>query len=219
VLALSEHDARSLAEQHRGLSVGVLPFPIGIDVEPGETPPREPGHLLFVGAMSRDVNVDAMTHFSRDVWPLVRREVPHARLTIVGNGPGDGVRRLAAMPGVEVTGFVPALEPYYARAAVFVAPLRVGGGIIAKNLDAMAAGCPVVTTTIGNEGIGATAGEHLLIADGPVAFARAVVDVLGDEGLRQRLADNARRFVRERFSLEASLAVLDREYAALAATR
>jgi glycosyltransferase involved in cell wall biosynthesis len=91
-----------------------------------------------------------------------------------------------------------------------VSPLRVGGGIISKNLDAMAAGCPVVTSSIGNEGIGATPGTHLLTADGPRAFADAVVAALRDSALRRRLAEQGREFVRERFSVAASTAVLER---------
>jgi glycosyltransferase involved in cell wall biosynthesis len=126
------------------------------------------------------------------------------------------VQRLGREPGVVVTGFVDRLEPYYERATLLVSPLRVGGGIISKNLDAMAAGCPVVTTTIGNEGIGATPGVEVLTADTPGAFAAAVLSLLRSSEAGRRLADAARVFVQERYSIEASLAALEREHHALA---
>jgi glycosyltransferase involved in cell wall biosynthesis len=138
-------------------------------------------------------------------------------LTIAGGDPTPEVTRLAADPGVRITGFVDRLEPYYGRATVFVAPLRIAGGIAGKTLDALAAGCPVVTTTIGGEGLGATGGVHLLIADGPEAFAAAVVRLLRDAPLRSRLGDAARRFAEERYGPAVSAAALEREHQALAA--
>jgi glycosyltransferase involved in cell wall biosynthesis len=216
ILTLSEQDRRALLTLDHRLSVGVLPFPVGIDIRRIDGAERERDHLLFVGAMHRDVNVDAVVYLCREILPLVRNESPAARLTIVGASPTDTVQRLAREPGVTVTGFVDRLEPYYGRATLFVSPLRVGGGIISKNLDAMAAGCPVVTTTIGNEGIGATPGVELLVADTPTDFAAAVLTVLRSDTAARRLADAARVFVHDRYSVEASLAVLEREHRALA---
>ena len=126
---------------------------------------RARAELLFVGAMHRDANVDAVRWFHDEILPRVRAEVGEVRFTIAGASPPAEIQRLAASPGVEVTGFVESLEPFYARATVFVAPLRIAGGIAGKTLDALAAGCPVVTTTLGNDGIGATPGQHLLVAD------------------------------------------------------
>jgi polysaccharide biosynthesis protein PslH len=216
ILTLSEHDRRTLLAREPGLSVGVLPFPIGIDsarVGPGD---RAGADLLFVGAMHRDANVDAVHHFCEAILPRVRAAVPDVRLTIVGADPPAEIRRFAAEPGVQVTGFVEALEPYYARATVFVAPLRIAGGIASKTLDALAAGCPVVTTTIGNDGLGATPGEHLLTADTPGEFAAAVARLLRDAALRHRLGERAREFARARFDVETSVAALEREHQALA---
>jgi glycosyltransferase involved in cell wall biosynthesis len=216
ILTLSEQDRRALLALDPGLSVGVLPFPVGIETAGMDAVARERDHLLFVGAMNRDVNADAVIRFCREILPLVRKEVPAVRLTIAGAAPTDAVQRLAREPGVAVTGFVERLEPYYERATLLVSPLRVGGGIISKNLDAMAAGCPVVTTTIGNEGIGATAGVELLTADTPAEFAAAVLSVLRSSDTARRLTDAARRFVRDHHSVEASLAALEREHQALA---
>ncbi len=213
VLAMCEQDRQALMAVDRGLRATVLPFPVAIEPVRPDDASRDSNHLLFVGAMNRDVNVAAVTHVCRDILPLVRKQYPDVRLTIAGAAPTEHVRRLASEPSVEVTGFVADLAPYYARATLMVSPLRVGGGIISKNLDAMAAGCPVVTSTIGNEGIGATPGTHVLTADGPEAFARTVITALGDGALRRRLAERGRAFVRARFSAEASAAVLERVHA------
>jgi glycosyltransferase involved in cell wall biosynthesis len=215
ILALSEYDRRSLLASDPRLSVGVLPFPIGIDPVRARAARDEAG-LLFVGAMHRDANVDAVRHFCREILPGVRAQVPTATLTIAGGAPTAEVRALAGA-GVLVTGFVDALEPYYGRAAVFVAPLRIAGGIPGKTLDALAGGCAVVTTTLGNEGLGATPGEHLLVADTPEAFAAAVVGLLRDPAARGRLGAAGRRFAATRFGPAVVAAALEREHTATAA--
>ena len=217
ILALSEHDRRTLAGIDPSLSVGVLPFPIGIDPAPAAG--RAGTELLFVGAMHRDANIDAVRWFHDEMLPRVRAAVPAVRLTVVGADPPASIRALAAAPGVEVTGFVEALEPYYARASIFVAPLRIAGGIAGKTLDALAAGCPVVTTTLGNEAFGATPGEHLLTADTPADFAAAVVRLLADAALRQRLGEGGRAFAHARYDPAVSAAALEAEHARLLGAR
>jgi len=214
ILTLSEHDRRTLVAGDPSLSVGVLPFPIGIEPPAGLA--RESGAILFVGAMHRDANIDAVQWFHDAMLPRVRAAVPSARLTVAGADPPPAIRALAAEPGIEVTGFVDALEPYYARASVFVAPLRIAGGIAGKTLDALAAGCPVVTTTLGNEAFGATPGEHLLTADTPAEFAAAVVRLLDDADLRRRLGEGGRAFARARYDPAVSAAALEHEHARLA---
>jgi glycosyltransferase involved in cell wall biosynthesis len=217
ILTMSENDRRALLATDPRLSVGVLPLPVGIDATRESTSRRDDAGLLFVGAMHRDTNVDAVRHFCADVLPRIRAEMPATTFTIVGGEPTDLVRRLASQPGVQVTGFVPSLEPYYGAATVFVAPLRITGGIAGKTIDAMAAGCPVVTTALGNDGLGATSGVHLLVADTPADFAAAVVRLLRDPGLRRRLGEAAREFALERFAPEVSAVALEREHVALAA--
>jgi len=216
ILTMSENDRVALLASDPTLSVGVLPLPVGIDPARAVAP-RDDAGLLFVGAMNRDANADAVRHFSMDVLPRIRNEVPTTTFTIVGGGPTGAVLRLGTTPGVRVTGFVESLEPYYGAATVFVAPMRITGGIAGKTIDAMAAGCPVVTTTLGNDGLGATPGEHLLVADAPADFAAAVVRLLRDPALRQRLAAAARRFATERFDPAVSAAALEHEHTAVAA--
>ncbi|MBI3752952.1 MAG: glycosyltransferase [Deltaproteobacteria bacterium] len=219
ILVASEQDRKTLLGLNPMLPVTVLPHPIGIDISTIGDTAREENSLLFVGAMHRDVNRDAMRYFCREILPLIRKEIPNVRLTIVGNGPPEDIIRLADSSGIMVTGFVPAIEPYYERAAVFVSPLRIGGGIIIKNLDAMAAGCPVVTTSIGNEGIGAAPCRDLLTADEPAAFAEAVVKLLMNKDERERLARNGQAFVLAHFSLESTVNLLEEAYQEMRSTR
>jgi glycosyltransferase involved in cell wall biosynthesis len=216
ILTMSEYDRRTLLATDPGLSVGVLPLPMGIDPAQAAIATRDGAGLLFVGAMHRDANVDAVRHFCGEILPRIRAAVPAVTFTIAGGEPTPAVRRLEAEPGVRVTGFVDALEPYYGRATVFVAPLRIAGGIPGKTLDALGGGCAVVTTTIGNDGLGATPGVHLLVADTPADFAAAVVRLLGDPALRNRLGQAARQFAVERYGPDVSAAALEREHTAVA---
>src|SRR5208283_3084824 len=127
------------------------------------------------------VNVDAALYFYQKVFPLIRRRVSDAKFVIAGYGPPEELTALQKNdPGVLVTGFVDDIDECYKKAAVFVAPILLGGGIIVKILDALAAGTPVVTTSYGNEGIGAVPGRDLLVADDAEGFAAAVLRILRD---------------------------------------
>ncbi len=179
----------------------------GVDTEklqPTGEPPR-PNSLLFVGHMSVFHNMDAAELLAREILPLVRREIPQASLTLVGADPHPKIQALESLEGVHVAGFVPDLNAALNQAAVFVAPLRFAAGVQNKVLEAMAAGRPVVTTSIVNEGIRAEAGTHLLLADTSAEAARQVVRLLRDPALSARLGQAARAFVRERFSWEGVL--------------
>lgn len=182
------------------LNVSVLTHPAGLDISDRRFE-REEKSILFLGAMDRGPNVEAVLYFWREILPLIRERLPDVKFYIVGSRPLPDITCLAEVnKNTIVTGFVEDLEPYYKKAAVFVAPLLTGGGIIVKILDAMAAGTPVVTTSIGNEGISATPGEHLMVADTADEFAEKVIDILKDQELRSRLALAGRDFVRRNFS-------------------
>src|SRR5262249_58738979 len=116
--------------------------------------PRSTRKLVFTGVMDYLPNVDAVTYFVRDIWPIVRAAVPDAEFVIVGQSPSREVRRLARVPGVVVTGWVSDVTRYLQEAAAFVAPLRLARGIQNKILEAMAAGVAVVSTTAGVAGVG-----------------------------------------------------------------
>jgi glycosyltransferase involved in cell wall biosynthesis len=200
VLCVSEADAEALRALLPGLEPVIVPN--GVDlaryVHSDAAPLGHPA-LLFTGKMDYRPNVDAMDWFCRSVLPLVREAEPEAVLYIVGKDPKKPVRRLGELPGVVVTGYVPDITAYFAGADVFVAPLRVGGGTRLKILEAMAAGTALVSTRLGAEGIALVDGEHALLADDEVRMVEAIVALLRDEALRDRLTIAAREFVAEHY--------------------
>jgi glycosyltransferase involved in cell wall biosynthesis len=172
-------------------------------------------------------NVDGVLWFAREVFPLVRQQVPEARFYIVGKNPPKEVRRLRVARSklrsndqpsaishqpIVVTGYVEDPTPYFADSAVFIVPLRAGGGMRVKILDAWARGIPIVSTTIGSEGIEVREGENILIADTPRDFAQAVVRAIRDKELAQRLAENGRRWVEEKYDWRIIYPKLDEVY-------
>jgi polysaccharide biosynthesis protein PslH len=148
--------------------------------------------LLFVGTLDYHANILAAVTFAQEIWPQVHAALPHLRLTLVGANPSPEVRALAAIPGVEVTGTVPDLRPYYLEAAASVVPLKTGGGTRLKILEAMAAGVPVVSTAIGAEGIHVTPGKHLLIAESTPEWICALQRILLEPGCALSLTQAGR---------------------------
>lgn len=163
--------------------------------------------LLFIGGFLHDPNVDAVQYFAREVLPLVTQEVD-ARLWVIGQHPSEEIRALESA-SVVVTGHVPDVEHHLRRARVFVSPIRYGAGMKGKNVHAMAHGLPLVTTTIGAEGMDLADGQHVLIRDGAEAFAAGVVALYRDPALWARLATTSRAVARARWSPAAMRARLD----------
>jgi sugar transferase (PEP-CTERM/EpsH1 system associated) len=211
ILAVSDADRKTLTSLYPDVCVKpIWVIPTGVDTEyfaPEGTPASDP-RLVFAGSMDWLPNEDAMRFFCHDVLPLIRAEEPRARLSIVGRAPTAAVRALAE-EHIEVTGTVADVRPFMRKAAVHVVPLRIGGGTRLKIFEAMAMGQAVVSTTIGAEGLPLTNGEHALIADGPRAFADAVVSLLRDDRRRHALAAAARRLVVEHYDWSVAADVLD----------
>lgn len=159
--------------------------------------------LVFTGGLDWYPNRDALRHFCREVWPLLEPRPDGLTLSIIGGGRDPVLERLAAHdPAIRLRGFVDDLRPALREAAVFVCPMRDGGGTKLKILDAMAQGVPVISTSLGCEGLEVVPGTHLLVADAPREFAGAVARLLGDAGEQNRLARNALELVRSRYSYE-----------------
>ena len=159
--------------------------------------------LVFTGSMDWLPNEDAVAYFCREILPRIRADEPTTTLTIVGRAPTPAVKRLAADHGVTVTGRVDDVRPYMQDAAVYVVPLRIGGGTRLKIFEAMAMGRAVVSTTVGAEGLPVDNGEHLLVADEPHLFARAVVRLFRDVARRRAIEMAARKLVVERYDWSA----------------
>ncbi len=170
-------------------------MPNGVDVDAYQPLSDGPEgcSLLFVGTMSYTPSVDAMQYFCGEILPRIRQS-QDVDLWIVGRDPTASVMQLQG-GGVVVTGQVADVVPYYRRCNVAIAPLRAGSGTRLKILEAMALGRPIVTTSIGCEGLNVVDERDLMIADTPAEFAARTVRLLGDHALARQLAANARRLV------------------------
>jgi glycosyltransferase involved in cell wall biosynthesis len=165
--------------------------------------------VIFTGAMDYLPNVDAVCYFCEEILPLVRRVLPETRFYIVGLNPAAEVRRLADAASVVVTGTVPDVRPYYERASVCVAPLRIGRGVQNKVLQAMAVGMPVVASSVAQRGLQAEAGRHLYVEDDPVAFASRITHLLASREERLAMGRRARAFVEAHHAWDSSCTRLD----------
>jgi glycosyltransferase involved in cell wall biosynthesis len=157
--------------------------------------------MVFTGSMDWLPNEDAMLYFCDKVLPIIRAEEPAVRLSIVGRAPTPAVSKLGEIyrDAARVTGRVDDVRPYIAEAGVYVVPLRIGGGTRLKIFEAMSMAKAVVSTGVGAEGLPVEDGRHVLIADEPNTFARAVVRLLRDVGRRRELEAAARALVVERY--------------------
>jgi glycosyltransferase involved in cell wall biosynthesis len=211
VVAVSPDEARLVRTLAPAARVVVAPNGVDVDaVSP--TPPGDA--LLFVGLLSYGPNRDAMEWFARDVLPRLAAEDPE--ILVAGRDPGPGLQALAReQPKLRLLDFVPDLAPLYARAAIFVNPMRGGGGTRLKMLGAMAAGKAVVSTTLGAEGLALTSGRDVVLADTAEEFAAAVRALLRDRPRAARLGRAARTLVEARYRWEACLAPLDDLYTSL----
>ncbi|MBM4424765.1 MAG: glycosyltransferase [Chloroflexi bacterium] len=153
--------------------------------------------LVFTGKMDYRPNVDAVTWFARDILPLIQREAADVRFVIVGQKPTEAVQRLSERKGVVVTGAVDDARPHIAGAAVYVAPLKMGGGTRFKLLEAMALRRPIVSTTLGAEGFAVQSGRELLLADAAADFANAALSLLRDEAKQRALIEHGYEFVKQ----------------------
>jgi len=197
VTFVSEKDANWFPHQ---LDVSIITNGVDLSAECKSTQAQEPGAIVFSGAMSFMPNVKAALYFADEVLPLITAGYPKLRWYVVGTNPTSAILALKEHPNVVVTGTVDSVASYINRAQVVINPMISGSGIKNKVLEAMSLARPVVSTSLGVDGIACANGEHVLIADEPRDFADAVLHLLTDETARQRLANAARHLVATQYT-------------------
>jgi glycosyltransferase involved in cell wall biosynthesis len=201
VIAVSEEDADRMRSRFGVSRISAVPTGVDIDffAAPSDCPPV--ADLVFVGSMNWMPNIDGVSYFSREIMPLILTRKPDCRVAIVGRTPPPSITRLAEIePNVSVTGSVPDVRPYLWGSKVCIVPLRIGGGTRLKIYEAMAARIPVVSTSVGAEGLPVSDGENIVLADDPRQFAEACLDLLADSDKRGRLAGRAWDLVASSYS-------------------
>lgn len=211
VIVCSHIDRKTLMSlKGRRADIHVVPNTVATNIATLGLPnPAEPFTILFVGTMNYPPNQDAAKFFAHDILPLLRRATSHKfRCFFVGFAPPEDVKAMDNIAEITVTGGVDSVADYYAKADVAIAPIRFGGGTRIKILEAMAYGRPVVSTSLGAEGIEAHDGTDICIADSPESFAKALVKLMDNSDLRAKIALGGRKLIDSRYSLNAAKAAM-----------
>jgi polysaccharide biosynthesis protein PslH len=201
VIAVSREDSELMQREYKVTAIDDVPT--GVDTtffRPRHAEKRDPHNLVFTGSMDWLPNEDAIRYFTIEILPLIKQQVPEVTLTVVGRNPYPALVELSKRdPSVIVTGRVDDVRPYMERAAAYVVPLRIGGGTRLKIYEAMAMEKPIVSTTVGAEGLPVRNESELLLADTPNDFAAAVLRALGDREFAFHLGRRAATVVRQQF--------------------
>jgi sugar transferase (PEP-CTERM/EpsH1 system associated) len=200
VVAVSREDRETIQNEYEIECVREIPT--GVDTAFFTPSDRSPAKntLVFTGSMDWLPNEDAIRHFTDDILPLIRLKIPDVSLVVVGRDPYPSLLELSRRdPGIIVTGRVADVRPHIENAAAYVVPIRIGGGTRLKIYEAMAMGKPVISTTVGAEGLPLRDGTDLLLADTPESFSAAVIRVLSDAGFANSLGNAAAETVRAKF--------------------
>lgn len=210
VLTLTPQGKEELLSIAPDLDVSVVPH--GVDVNAFSFTPRaeEEKCVVFVGNYLHYPNVDAVLYFHHQIWPLLKKYVPEIKFYVVGQSPPEEIRKLARDKSIIVTGTVEDVVPYLRKAEIFVNPVRLGGGFRGKILEAMSLGRPVVSTSLGAEGIPASSRENIIIADTPGDFAQGVAELINDKELYLKIQKNARHLMEEKYAWEKGAALLEK---------
>ncbi len=211
VAVASRRDELVVRRHAPGTSTAVVPNSVDLEYFCPDRDEPEDGRIVFTGLLTYRPNLDAALHLVDDILPRIRERDRSVTLTIVGTGRDadlDALRR----PGVTVTGWVTDVRPYLRQASVVVAPLRIGAGTRLKVVEGLAMAKPMVSTTVGCEGIDVNPGEHLLVADAPDDFADAVVLLMRDRALGHRLGAAGHRLARDHYSWEGATSRLAELY-------
>jgi len=219
VLTLTDADRKELLSFEPRLDIEVVPMAVDSSRFVPQDVPEEPNSLVFIGYFRHYPNVHGIKRFCREILPLIREDIPETKLFIVGSSPPDEIIRLGELDDVVVTGWVEDIKPYIAQSSVYVAPLWLGTGMRVKILEAWGMAKPVVTTSVGSQGIDCTPGENVLIADDPQGFAAQTVKLLRDKALREKLGRNGRKQVEAKYDWEIIIRQVEQMYDEALATK
>ena len=205
VVAVSREDRDMIRDEY--LVENVYDVPTGVDTsyfQPGGQVQRRPNHLVFTGSMDWLPNEDGIRFFTEEIMPRIKQQIPDVTLTVVGRNPYPSLVELSKRdPSVTVTGRVEDVRPFMEEAAVYVVPLRIGGGTRLKIYEAMAMEQAIVSTSVGAEGLPVVDGSEILLADTPDSFAEAVVKLLREPHLAAEIGKRAAAKVRSQFGWDA----------------
>jgi len=209
VLTLTPQGKEELLEICPELDIAVVPH--GVDVEDFSFSELngEEKSIVFVGNYLHYPNVDAVIYFQREIWPLVKSQLPEVKFYVVGQAPPPEIQSLSQDKAIIVTGRVNDVRPYLKKGRVFICPVRLGGGFRGKILEAMAIGRPVVSTSLGAEGIPAVHRENIIVADNPEEFTQGILDLMNDDKFFDRIRKKARFLVEEKYAWEKGVEIME----------
>ena len=202
IVAFSEDDLKIIRNASPADKVSILPIAIDADSYQFSSEAKKSIDILFIGHMLHYPNLDGLNYFIRKILPLIKREMPEIRLSVVGSGIKEVESAIQKDSNIDIVGEVEEIRPYLSKAKVMVAPIRLGAGIKVKILEAMAAGVPVVATRAAAKGLKVVLGKDILIADSPSDFALKVLSLIKDKSQRIAIAKNARCVVETHYDVK-----------------
>jgi glycosyltransferase involved in cell wall biosynthesis len=209
VLALTPQGKDELLAICPDLDISVVPHGVDVDTFSFSPQAEEENSLVFLGNYLHYPNVDAVLYFHEEIWPSLKKALPELKFYVVGQSPPPEITRLGSDESIVVTGTVDDVTPYLRRGQIFICPVRLGGGFRGKILEAMALGRPVVSTRLGAEGIPASDGENIILADGPNDFIKGIAGLIGNADLYHRIQNNARKLMEEHYAWDKGVALLE----------
>jgi len=213
VTAVSDEDKQSLIEAGARPDIVVIPIAIDIDQQPLIHRTPSAPHIVHIGTMYWPANIDGIRWFLDQIYPLIKQKVPNVHCTLIGARPPQDIKdREQTDPSLKVTGYVDDPLPYLQDSSMMIVPLRAGGGMRVKILNAFAQGLPMVTTTVGCEGIHVTDGYDILIADSPEEFATQSACLLTDATLNEELTLHSRQTAEQKYDYRQACLPLDQIY-------
>lgn len=210
VLTLTPQGKQELLDIVPDLDIAIVPHGVDVDAFSFSSEPDEENSLVFVGNYLHYPNVDAVLYFHTNIWPHLKAALPKLKFYVVGQAPPQEIVRLASDESIVVTGTVDDVTPYLRKSKIFICPVRLGGGFRGKILEAMSLGRPVVSTRLGAEGIPASDGENIVLADRPEDFIKGIKELMENTDLYRKIQAKARQLMEDRFAWQKGVAQLEK---------